>query len=132
MYVFKSIGVCFFLLLTIGAAAAASGAGGEYDSVRQDSLPTVPEKPADRWLSADKGQHLLGSMILTIGTSRAYQRFVHTNETRVRTVGISFTFTLGAGKEAWDYFHAGHDASWKDLAADGVGILAGYFILLIK
>jgi len=131
MYVFKALCVVVFFLWINGVAAADVHSGSRA-SCRTDSLLCKPGKPPDRWLAVDKGQHLLGSMIVTIGTSRAYQRFVHTNRDRARMVGVSFTFTLGAGKEIWDYFHPGHDASWKDLTADGLGIVLGWFILTLK
>lgn len=131
MSVFKTTLLCFFFYLTAVAAAADGPACGCLAN-SQDSVHTVAQRKIDPWFSPDKGQHLLGSMILTVGTGRACQRFAHTNGSQARVIGVTFTMSLGAGKEIWDYFHPGHDASWKDLAADAVGAVLGLVILNIK
>ena len=46
-------------------------------------------------------------------------------------IGLIIAITASIGKELWDKTHNGV-ASWKDLIADGVGILLGTVIYLLS
>ena len=86
--------------------------------------PKAREVPApDPWLGFDKLEHFAASMII--------QSWAHTT---FRSRGASYaqaswgaaavTASAGIGKELWDRHHHG-DFSFRDLAADGTGLLAG-------
>lgn len=77
----------------------------------------------DPWLGFDKLEHFAASVII--------QSWAHTT---FRSRGASYgqaswgaaavTATAGIGKEIWDRHHHG-DFSYRDLAADGAGLLSG-------
>ena len=80
-------------------------------------------KPADPWFAIDKLEHFAASAII--------QSWAHTT---LRASGSSYgqaswgaaaiTASAGIGKELWDRTHHG-DFSYRDLAADGTGLLFG-------
>jgi len=82
----------------------------------------VPQDP-DPWFAVDKLEHFGASVII--------QSWAHTTN---RARGASYaqaswgaaalTATAGIGKELWDRGHHG-DFSYRDLTADGAGLLAG-------
>ena len=80
----------------------------------------LPAAEQGSWLAADKELHFAGSLALAASLRVEGQRS-----------GRSVGFTLGAGllKEAYDAAikpkRMGRGASWKDLAADLAGALAG-------
>jgi putative lipoprotein len=82
------------------------------------------EVPApDPWFGFDKLEHFAASAII--------QSWAHTT---FRSRGASYsqaswgaaavTASAGIGKEIWDRHHHG-DFSYRDLAADGVGLISG-------
>ncbi len=88
-----------------------------------------PQQPKheDPWFRIDKLEHIAASMII--------QSWAHTT---FRSRGASYgqaswgaaavTATAGIGKELWDRMGHG-DPSFRDLAADGVGLVAGAVIM---
>lgn len=48
---------------------------------------------------------------------------------KVLVLSASISLGAGIGKEISDAFHPGHDASWGDLLADALGVVAGGIIL---
>lgn len=86
--------------------------------------PKARETPApDPWFGFDKLEHFAASAII--------QSWAHTT---LRARGASYaqaswgaaavTASAGIGKELWDRHHHG-DFSYRDLTADGVGLLSG-------
>jgi uncharacterized protein YfiM (DUF2279 family) len=86
--------------------------------------PKRPEvKDPDPWFGFDKLEHFAASTII--------QSWAHIT---LRSRGASYaqasrgaaavTATAGIGKELWDRSHHG-DFSFRDLAADGTGLIAG-------
>ncbi|MFI5231903.1 MAG: hypothetical protein ACHQSE_05255 [Gemmatimonadales bacterium] len=86
--------------------------------------PKARETPAaDPWFGFDKLEHFAVSAII--------QSWAHTT---LRASGASYaqaswgaaavTAGAGIGKELWDRHHHG-DFSYRDLAADGAGLLSG-------
>jgi putative lipoprotein len=83
---------------------------------------------ADRWLSSDKARHFFMSAFVQSASFSA-----------IRATGVSRTTSLagatavsagiGIGKELYDRKFGG-DPSWKDLGADGAGILAATTLLV--
>ena len=85
----------------------------------------------DRWISVDKGYHLIGSLISTIGITNSCMQFADIRKDKSMQIGVSCTFTLGVGKELWDSRKKNNFFSWKDLSADVLGILIGIFLMQI-
>jgi putative lipoprotein len=82
----------------------------------------------DRWLSSDKARHFFMSAFVQSASFSA-----------IRATGVSRNASLagatavsagvGIGKELYDR-KVGGDPSWKDLGADGAGILAATTLLV--
>jgi len=104
----------------------------QQDSVSIESKPiTETNIQLDRWISADKGYHLIGSLISTTGISRSCMQFADIKKEKSIWMGAGITFTLGLGKEFWDGHKKNNIFSWKDLSADILGILIGTVLLQI-
>jgi uncharacterized protein YfiM (DUF2279 family) len=85
----------------------------------------------DQWFAADKGYHLIGSIISTAGISNSCMQFADIKKEKSIRIGAGFTFMLGLGKEFWDRNQKDNIFSWKDLSADVLGILIGITLLQI-
>ncbi len=120
-----------FLMATLTRAQGAFAI--QYGSAKKMSLICADSvaKPVvtDSWNSPDKGQHLLGSMMLTIATAKSLQRFYDYDDRQAQVSAMTFTLSVGIGKEVLDYFRPGHVSSYKDLLADCLGVLLGQAIL---
>jgi uncharacterized protein YfiM (DUF2279 family) len=105
-----------------------------------DSLAKVPRPIAverfavhhepDRWLAIDKFWHFSASFV-TVGA--AY----HFGANRINlpspwptNLALGGTLTVGVTKELCDLVGPSKHFSWKDLAADAVGIGAGYLAFI--
>ena len=86
----------------------------------------------DKWLSPDKGYHVMGSMISTTLVGQISLRSFGTSTEKSQVIGAGATFTLGFVKEINDLHKQQNYFSWKDLAADGVGIIIGIILLSIN
>jgi len=101
------------LLLSVLAAAPADGS-------------TLFLRGADQgpWLAADKELHFAGSLAIAASIRV---------EGRDRATAVAATMGIGLLKEAYDATikprRLGRGASWKDLAADLAGALAGVALL---
>jgi uncharacterized protein YfiM (DUF2279 family) len=100
----------------------------------QDSLRSASAKPAgsipDLWFGKDKARHLVASFLLVGAASRWYGHQVGMGKKEERIVfGMGATLVIGAAKEVWDGWSGKGRASWKDLAADILGLLAGAYLL---
>ncbi len=100
--------------------------------VGDSSAKAKTEVKVDPWTSADKGQHLLGSMMLTVAAAKSLQKFYSVDSRQAKWNAAAITISVGIGKEISDYFRPGHVCSYKDLLADGLGILLGQIILNIR
>lgn len=82
---------------------------------------------ADRWFSADKAMHFVTS---AVAQSMAFSslRAMHVARTRALAASAIAAAGLGVGKEVYDRKFGG-DPSWKDLTADGAGIVAASLVL---
>jgi uncharacterized protein YfiM (DUF2279 family) len=109
--------VKFFLVFSLWT-------GGPKARAMQAPDPKARATPApDPWFGFDKLEHFAASTII--------QSWAHTT---LRAHGASYaqaswgaaaiTASAGIGKEMWDRTHHG-DFSYRDLAADGVGLLSG-------
>lgn len=85
----------------------------------------------DRWFAVDKGYHLIGSIMSTIGISNSCMQFADIKKEKSIQIGSGLTFALGLGKEFWDGHQKNNIFSWKDFSADILGILIGITLLQI-
>jgi uncharacterized protein YfiM (DUF2279 family) len=81
------------------------------------------------WFSADKGYHIIGSMICTTFIGELSRKRFDTTLHKAQMIGAGTTFSLGLAKEIYDSGKPNNIFSWKDLSANCVGILLGVFLL---
>ena len=90
-------------------------------------VPSVARADDDPWLSGDKAAHFVASAGIAAG---AYAAGTALFEDRAHAVFFAACVALAAGaaKEGLDLAGLGQ-ASWKDLAWDGLGTATGLFIV---
>ncbi len=82
----------------------------------------------DDWLGRDKAKHFLAAGVISGAAAViADKQGMDNDESFYLAFGI--TLSLGAGKEAFDMKVRKTGWSWKDLAWDTLGALAGYGIV---
>ncbi|MFQ5905924.1 MAG: hypothetical protein ACE5JA_05070, partial [bacterium] len=82
----------------------------------------------DEWFSKDKLVHALTSAYLVGFSYRIYHAEFRNPEENSRVFAVSLSAAAGVGKEVWDLCGSANKASWKDLAADAAGIVAGLLL----
>ncbi len=82
----------------------------------------------DSWFGRDKAKHFLAASVIS-GTAAAIADKQGMNNDKSFYFAFGITLSLGAGKEAYDLKIRKTSWSWKDLAWDAVGALAGYGIV---
>jgi len=111
------------LIVSLGSVPSARAQA--VDGVLPAHAPLVLSS-ADQgpWLAADKELHFAGSLAIAASLRVEGQR---------RGTAVAATFGVGLAKEIYDAAikprRMGRGASWKDLAADLVGALAGIAIV---
>ena len=111
-----------FLLLIGWLSLLANSASAQTDGIEpyRPARLVLSSKDQGPWLAADKELHFAGS--LAIAASLRVE-----GQSRRASVGIAFG--AGVAKELYDAAlkpkRMGRGASWKDLAADLAGALAG-------
>lgn len=126
--------VLFIFLLSRGLRAGGLSDYRYYslaDSQAFAGKQAVYKWDKDAWLSPDKGQHLIGSMMSTIAAAKFMQKFHHATKKKSRYVAAGFSLSLGTLKEFHDSFRPHGFFSRKDLAADVMGIFLGMIIISI-
>ena len=83
----------------------------------------------DAWFSPDKGYHLIGSMIGTTFIGQLSQKGFCSSSQKSQYIVAGMTFSLGLAKELYDSGKTNNMFSWKDLAANCVGIVLGTILL---
>jgi uncharacterized protein YfiM (DUF2279 family) len=120
-------GLIFFLSVSVHADEIPLRLKNYFETFEKGKKTAVQ----DHWFTADKGYHVMGSMISTtfLGqvSMRGYNRSIETS----KLIGAGTTFTLGLAKEIYDSRQPQNYFSWKDLAANGVGILLGIILISI-
>lgn len=113
----KYLPVLFFILMVLPL----------YGSNRDSTVCTPIIR--DSWIAKDKARHVVASALI-VGGSVWYSK--HKNHSRPddsMRFGVGFTLSLGLAKELADARKPGGLFSWKDLAADVLGIAAGAVVL---
>jgi len=97
------------------------------------SISIVPElsvpSPQDSWFGKDKAMHCISSFLLVGGTSYYLKTRQDYSPDYSRQAAVSFTISLGLGKEVRDLFSRRGQFSLKDMAADGAGIVLALFLV---
>ncbi len=95
-----------------------------------DSSQTELTNFRDSWFGTDKAVHLVGSMIVTVGSGVIMRKTKQFSENRAAYMGLGFSFSLGVGKELVDSRQPHNHFSYKDLAADIFGAIIGALLLI--
>ena len=106
----------------------------------RDSLPrplprinvesSSAREQTDRWLAMDKFWHFSASFV-TVGATYHFGRDrISLSEPLSTGIATGGTITLGLTKEFYDLAGPGGRFSWRDLAADALGVCAGYFAFI--
>src|SRR5918996_444520 len=85
------------------------------------SVPCAAQTPDDSWLGPDKPVHAFAAG-WTAGAGYAAALELEWDPADRRLAGIGVALTASLGKEARDRWTRGEPFSFKDLAADGIGI----------
>ncbi|MBN2417676.1 hypothetical protein JXO52_17715 [bacterium] len=107
----------------------------------QTAGPPVPERRtpdaepaavfrADRWLGSDKAKHAAASMLLCGAAGWLLHNRFERPRHDSRLAGAVFSLSLGVFKELNDHRSANNRFSWKDLAADFLGVVIGGLLLV--
>jgi putative lipoprotein len=123
----RKIRVLFSLLLLslcqISHAENKSEASLLNENEKRDS-----SKTSDKWLAPDKLEHFGVSAYLSALCYEIYHDFYNNGEKSSVYFSCGLTFSLGLGKEIYDQRRPDGKFSYKDLAADFLGIVAGLWI----
>ena len=89
-------------------------------------LPAVPVdslRPPDLWLGPDKALHAGGSFLITLSAQYALTDKAGLSNGEALPVSAAVALALGVAKEVRDSRRAvGPHFSWRDLAADALGV----------
>jgi uncharacterized protein YfiM (DUF2279 family) len=94
-----------------------------------NSFEREPDDKQEKWLSPDKGTHVMGSMISTTLIGQISLKEFDNSTQKSQIIGAGTTFALGLAKEIFDSRQPYNIFSWKDLTANGVGIIIGIILL---
>jgi putative lipoprotein len=83
----------------------------------------------DSWTGMDKARHFTASFIITGASAYWMKHEENRNAHASLAAGMGFAFSLGIAKEIGDMRKPGNFFSWKDLAADAAGVLAGSLLV---
>lgn len=122
----------FKVLLSIFIAGQLAVAQPVDSSVKKIQPVHDAKGNNDQWFSRDKGLHFAGSLITTVLVSQSLQKTDVSGKTSSSVAAVSFSFSLGLGKEIIDGTKRGNHFSWKDLTADVAGIAVGFLLIKVK
>ena len=94
-----------------------------FHSTRSDTLRIV-----DKWFAKDKAEHLVVSAFLAGVSCSIFRDFYRNGEESSIYFSAGLTLSLGLGKEFYDRRTPLGKFSYKDLAADVLGIGLGLWI----
>ncbi|MFH1940878.1 MAG: hypothetical protein ABIL68_02145 [bacterium] len=76
----------------------------------------------DSWFGKDKAYHFVGSFFLAGAGCWYHDQCYNRGRGQDIRFGMGFSFLLGISKEFWDSHRPKNRFSWKDLAADFLGV----------
>ena len=100
-----------------------------FHAVSTENKESKPINWSAGWFSYDKGYHFLGSFMITVAAGKSFQKFAGAGDRSSRIWAASLSFSVGLGKEIYDSLQPENHFSYKDLAADVAGIIAGLVVL---
>ncbi len=86
-------------------------------------------KFSDRLFAPDKARHFMGSMMSTVFIYKTAEVHGNMDVKPGKSLATGITISLGILKEIWDGSKPRNHFSWKDLIADGAGIVVGLVIV---
>ena len=89
---------------------------------------STPAKKEDRFFAKDKALHIIHSAAIVGLSYHVYHCQLKNPPENSRIFSVSFTSLVGIGKEIYDGVSKKGTASWKDLLADGLGIIIGVLV----
>ena len=98
-------------------------------TVATENKKSKPVNWSAGWFSYDKGYHFLGSFMITVAGGKSFQKFAGAEDRSSKIWAASLSFSVGLGKEIYDSIQPKNHFSYKDLAADVAGIIAGLVVL---
>lgn len=104
----------------------------ENTALKFDSKDGNVKELKDSFFGRDKGYHFLGSLMSTILIAKSSEDIYDYKLPKQKQAGMAITLSLGISKELIDSTKKNNMFSWKDLAADLLGIAAAILILDIK
>ncbi|MGQ9708235.1 MAG: hypothetical protein ACUVUR_05110, partial [bacterium] len=84
----------------------------------------------DLWLSRDKFWHFSVSFLMVGAGYHLFNNRLGFRRPIAIGISLGTTAGLGLGKELFDRYHEKRNFSYRDLVADGVGILLGYLVFV--
>lgn len=116
---------CVLVFLLISFSALHAGTTAAKDSSRNAVQPTYN----DPFWAKDKAQHAIGSFFITGLALQSLQKMGLSYHSS-RLWAVSFSFSIGVGKEIRDSRQPRNRFSIPDLIADALGI--GVAVLLVR
>ncbi len=92
---------------------------------------SAPREFQDRWIARDKALHLGASAAIVGLVYHSYHCQFRNPESDSRVLAVSVSTGCGIGKELWDLRKSPRGLSWKDLVANGVGVLLGVLLFTL-
>ncbi len=97
-----------------------------------DTTDAPVRRPPDDWIAVDKAQHLAGSFLLTLGGQYVLVNKAELDEGEAWPVAAGVALGLGVAKEVADGRRRRRPHfSWRDLAADAVGVGLAVGVILL-
>jgi len=115
-----------FVLCSSGTIWGVSQAGEvRLETAWEETTRVYAVRAEDRWIARDKALHVGASAGIIGLVYHSYHCQLKNPEGGSRVFAVSLSAACGLGKELWDSKKVPRGLSWKDLVADGVGILLG-------
>lgn len=123
------MGILLCLILLFAATLDA----GETETAKTDSvIHSISSEPStDNWLGKDKADHFMASAFLTGLGYYVARNELERSEAASRDGCVVFAISVGISKELYDAFSQKGKPSYKDFAADILGIGFGLVLLHI-
>jgi len=103
--------------------------GLEFHKNLEKSINARLLRPSDNWIGRDKAKHFLASMLITGGSMWVAKNKWGIDAGSSRNFGISVGISAAFAKEILDKNGRTAHFSWRDIAADFLGIIAGGILL---